>query len=151
MIPRNRLDAEGCERIAEQILRPIERERGPILTLVVDTLSTALPLGVDENDNPAMTAVISRLSGLALDFKAAALTAHHPTKANSSAGSRFQSWDPMAYFRGAGAIPSAAGAVGCAWGTTHSRPTSAPSSSASTPGARPPVGTASVTVATRRR
>lgn len=114
-VDRYRLDTEGCERIAEEILRPIERERGPILGIAVDTLSTALPLGVDENDNPAMTAVISRLSGLALDFKAAALTVHHPTKANSSAGSRFQSWDPMAYFRGAGAIPSAAGVLAGMW------------------------------------
>lgn len=114
-IDRYRLDAEGCERIAEEILRPIERDRGPILTVTIDTLSTALPIGIDENDNAAMTAVVSRLSGLALDFRAAALAVHHPTKANSSAGGKFQSWDPLAYFRGASAIPSAAGVLAGLW------------------------------------
>lgn len=114
-VDRYRLDEGGCERLADEVLRPIERERGPIKLIVLDTLSTALPEGCDENSNPAMNAVITRFSMLALEFKAAGLALHHPTKASTASGDRFNSWDWSSYFRGASAIPAAAGVVAGLW------------------------------------
>lgn len=56
-----------------------------------------------------------RLSMIGVEFGSAVLVLHHPTKAASSSGEKFNSWDPYAYFRGASAIIGAAGVLTGMW------------------------------------
>lgn len=120
-VDRYRLHTEGTERIALELLRPLEQRMGALGCIVVDTLSTALPEGCDENDSASMNAAMLRLGQLGLDFGAAVLVLHHPTKsagsgaAGSGGKATFNSWDPNAYFRGSSAISGAAGVLGGLW------------------------------------
>ncbi len=114
-VDRYRLDSGGVDAIASDILRPIHEERGAISAIVVDTISTAYPEGTNENDSSAMNAIITRLSMLAIEFHASVLGLHHPTKANASAGERFNDWEPLSYFRGSGALTNAAAVLAGLW------------------------------------
>ena len=116
-VDRYRMSAEGADRLAEEVIYPLHRERGKIAAIVVDTLSSALPERVDENSSADMNAVISRLSMLGIEFQAAVLTLHHPTKAATSSN-HAKGFDPnnwTSYFRGSSAIPAAAGVVAGLW------------------------------------
>ncbi len=114
--PRSRylLDAGGCARLREDYLSPIEKEHGPIDIIIDDTLSTSLPEGADEDNSNDMTQVVSELTSIAIDYKCAALTLHHPTKSaarDASGKVNFNSWDPHELLRGSGAIANCAGVV----------------------------------------
>jgi hypothetical protein len=107
-INRYRLDEEGVSRIESELVGEFVDRTGirPRL-FVVDTLSTALPTDIDENDNPAINRVLVNLGGLAIRQEAAVLVLHHPSKGATSKA--FDMDDFNSYVRGASSM---AGAVG---------------------------------------
>ncbi len=103
----------GVDALCDKILYPIQQERGPIAAVFVDTLSSSLPEGCDENSSSEMNGFMNRATGIAFQFKAALAMLHHPTKGATSSQKRGEANhdDWTSYFRGSSAVPAAAGAV----------------------------------------
>lgn len=73
------LRGEPCDRDPLEAIETATRSVRPGL-LVIDALYRALPIGTEENDNPAVTRVYGRLVRLAAETGAAVVVVHHTSK-----------------------------------------------------------------------
>ena len=108
------LDPEGVSRIESELVGHfVDRTGAPPRLIVVDTLSTALPVGMEENDNTSINQVLAGLGSLAINLSAAILVLHHPSKGGTSKA--FDEDDFNSYVRGASSMAGAVGILSGLW------------------------------------